>query len=104
MVNLKFLFSLIDDKEKLVNSLVEWKLIPPTDSYLCSNCGNSLELRAHSDAPDGLRWVCPAKIQKYSHSAHQRCGNRVEFRYGTFFARAKLSMTQVYYDKVILLS
>ena len=79
MVNLKCIFSLINNKEKLGNNLVKWKLIPPTDSYPCPNCGNFLELSEYSDAPDGLRCVCSAKIQKHSNTAYQRCDKRVEF-------------------------
>ena len=95
MVNIKFILSLINNTEARVNALVEWKLIPPTDSYPCPACGNFLELREHPSAPDGLHWVCSAKVQRTSHSAYQRCDKRVQFRFGTFFAKSKLSIVQV---------
>ena len=95
MVNFKDILSLLNNNEGLVNKLLEWNLIPPLDSYPCPDCGNFLDLREHTHAPDGLRWVCSAKIQKKSHSAYQRCDNRVAFRSGTFFERSKLSILQV---------
>uniref|UniRef100_A0A914DCE3 ISXO2-like transposase domain-containing protein n=1 Tax=Acrobeloides nanus TaxID=290746 RepID=A0A914DCE3_9BILA len=77
----------------MAHQLQAWNLIPKEDEYLCPNCGFDLKLNNASDRPDGLRWNCQHKIQKYHHK-EESCNTHVEFRYGTWFADAKLDIFQ----------
>jgi hypothetical protein len=94
MVNLIEIHEFCKDKDLLLGKLREWRLIPNQGDYNCPNCASAMKLLEASDRPDKWQWYCGAMISRRKQAA-QKCHTRVEFRTGTFFAGAKLSIYQV---------
>lgn len=90
--NLTRLYDLCLDKNKLLEQLQKWKIVPRVGEYGCPQCGASLKLGNDTSRCDGFRWRCHNKWRKSDKKRLKRCDTSVEFRHKTLFARSKLPM------------
>jgi len=96
-----WLMAICADSDKLIDNLGAWNLVPRQQHYACNMCGSRLVLRHESDRTDGLRWVCQGFVS-LTKQKRRKCGNRFNFRTGTFFAKSHLEIFEViwYYQKI----
>lgn len=93
--NLIRLHELCKDKNKLLEQLCVWKLIPREGEYNCFKCGGSMKIGNDNSRMDGFRWRCDNTTAKYSKGKREKCETFVEFRCNTFFARSKLPIFKI---------
>ena len=95
MLNLIKIYEISKDEDMLLQFLLKWNLVPKEGENLCPKCSGVLKLVRESDRDDGFRWRCFNKTAPYSKAKRKICGTNVEFRFGTFFSRSKLSAFQI---------
>ena len=63
--------------------------------YFCKMCNGPLKLGVDARKTNEHVWRCCNFYKKYEKSKFVTCNNTVELRYGTFFARSQLSISQI---------